>query len=393
MPTRLAVVTDLPTPYRAPLFDLVAGRGVVEPVALYLARRETGRGSWRVDCSGHRHEHLGGGAMTFRARKGPFAWKVGVGVGRRLDAIAPEAVCVGGWAHPAMHLAAAWARRHGVPYLVTSESHPRRHGRLRAAAKGAVARRLVREASAWLPVSARAQALLVELGADPARCFPVPNAPDAERFARARADAAAREATRREHGAVGGEPVTCFVGRLVPAKGVGVLLDAARRLRPDVPATWVVGGGPLKRRLEAVARREGLFPRVRFLGERGYDEVVRLLAAADVVVLPSIHEPYGVSLHEGMAAGCAALASDAVGAAELVEEGASGHVVPAGDAAALAAAWRALLADRERLAERGRRAQARALERGLPFAAASMERAVAAANAPRGDPAPRRVAP
>src|SRR5206468_12496506 len=132
--------------------------------------------------------------------------------------------------------------------------------------------------------------------------------------AAARADEAARAATRREHGAAESEPVTCFVGRLVVAKAVDVLLKAARRVTPT-PVTWVVGAGPLRRRLEAPARKAGPVPRVRFLGERGYDDVVRLLAAADVVVLPSIHEPYGVALHEGMAAGCAALCSDAVGAA------------------------------------------------------------------------------
>src|SRR5213078_1568302 len=123
----------------------------------------------------------------------------------------------------------------------------RRHGRLRAAAKSTIAGRLVRGASAWLPVSSRAQALLEELGADPARCFLVPNAPDALRFAAARADEAARAATRREHGAAKSEPVTCFVGRLVVAKAVDVLLKAARRVTPT-PVTWVVGAGPLRRR-------------------------------------------------------------------------------------------------------------------------------------------------
>ena len=169
------------------------------------------------------------------------------------------------------------------------------------------------------------------------------------------------------------------MGRLVAAKSVQVLLDAARRLLPETPTLWLVGAGPLRRRLEAFASKEGLLPRVRFLGERGYDDVVRLLAAADVVALPSAHEPYGVALHEGMAASCAALVSDAVGAAELVEEGVSGHVVPAGDAEALAAAWADLTADPARLAERGRRAQERARERGLPFAADSIERGTAAA--------------
>jgi glycosyltransferase involved in cell wall biosynthesis len=275
-----------------------------------------------------------------------------------------------------MHVASAWADRHGVPRLVTSESHPRRHGAVRSRARRLVAGRVVRGAAAWLPVSSKAQELLVSLGADPARCVVVPNAPDAERFAAARRDDAARRATRAALGAAPHEPVTVFVGRLVLAKGLSVLLDAARLLGAPAPTLWIAGGGPLGPKLSSRVEREGLSS-VRLLGERGYEDVVRLLAAADVVVLPSVHEPYGVALHEGMAAGCAALASDAVGAAsDLVEEGATGSVVPTGDARALATAWSALVSDRARLAAIGAAAQRRALERGLPFAVAGLERAV-----------------
>lgn len=379
MPPVLAIVTELPTPYRAPLYDLLAARGVVTPHALYLVAREVLRSAWAVDCRGHRHEHLRGGSLTVRGPRGPFTWKWTRGVARRLDALAPDAVLVSGWAHGAMGAASRWAARRGVPSLVVSESHLRPHRLpLRTWARDRVARPVVERAAAWLPVSSKAQALLVALGADPARCFVVPNAPDAERFARARADGAARAATRAALGA-GDEPVTVFVGRLIPAKAAHVLLRAAAALTPT-PRTWIVGGGPLARRLAALAAGLGLGGRVQFLGEQPYPRVVELLAAADVVALPSVHEPYGVALHEGMAAGAAALASDAVGAAADLVDPTTGATAPAGDVAAFAAAWGALLADPVRRAACGAAASARARARGLPFAASMVEAAVAAAR-------------
>lgn len=380
---KVAVVTELPTPYRAPLYDLLATRGRVAPHVFYLVAREGFRASWSVDCTGHVHEHLRGGALTLRGRHGPFAWKWTRGLVRRLDAAAPDAVVVSGWAHAAMHAAGRYAARRGLPLLLTSESHLRRHRvALRGRLRDLVAGRLVRRASAWLPVSSRATELLVHLGADPARCFVVPNAPDTARLAAARGDEARRRARRLEAGigpAAPDEPLTVFVGRLIPAKGVDVLLDAAARL-PAVPRTVLVGGGPEAERLQARAAALGLGPRVRFVGEAPYAEVVDWMAAADLVALPSVHEPYGVALHEGMAAGAVALTTDAVGAAaDLVGER-TGEVVAAGDPAALAAAWARLLASPD-LAARGRLAAERAHARGLAFAASQVEAAVAAALA------------
>ena len=379
MPPVVAIVTEIPTPYRAPLYDRLAARGAIRPHVLYLVEREVSRTMLEVDCAGHRHEHLRGGGISLRTSHGPFTWKWTRGLRRRLDAIAPDVVLVSGWAHPAMHVASRWAAAHGVPTLVTSESHPRVHRlALRRWLRDRVARPLVARASAWLPVSTRAQTLLEGLGADAARCFVVPNAPDVARFAAARADLATRAARRADLGA-DDEPVTLFVGRLIPAKGLDVLLEAAALVRPS-PLLWIAGGGPEAPRLAAKAQALGV--RARFLGAQPYARVVSLCAAADVIALPSIHEPYGVALHEGMAAGCAALASDAVGAAaDLVDEGVSGHVVPSGDAKALARAWTDLVGDRAGLAARGCAAAARAAARGHDFAAAQVERAVAVASA------------
>lgn len=377
-PPLLAVVTDLPTPYRTPVFDAIHAGGRVRLHVLYLASTEEGRQAWSVDPCGHPHSFVGGRTVTFRRRQGPFTLKVNLGIGRRLSALAPDAVSVGGWAHPAMHLAAAWARRRRVPYLVTSETHPKAMRAFERGAKRILVGRLVRRASAWLPVSSRAQELLVSFGADPTRCRVVPNAPDTDAIAKR--DRSGRANLRRSLGA-GEQPVTLFVGRLVPAKGVEVLLGAAALVSPR-PILWIAGGGPLAAPLQERATRLGLGDSVRFLGDTAYDRVLDLAVAADVIALPSVHEPYGVSLHEGMAAGCAALATDAVGAAwDLVTDGVEGRRVPAGDPRALSSAWADLLADPARLRAMGEAASRRACERGIGFAARQTEDATIEATA------------
>jgi glycosyltransferase involved in cell wall biosynthesis len=144
-----------------------------------------------------------------------------------------------------------------------------------------------------------------------------------------------------------------FAGRLVREKGIDVLGAAWRRAR--LPGTLAVAG-------------EGRAPEadgIRHLGRLGSVELRGLYAAADVLVLPSIRtatflEPWGLVVNEAMHQGTPVIASDAVGAAAggLVRDGRNGIVVPAGDAAALSAALRALAGDPERrvrLGEAGRR--------------------------------------
>jgi len=78
---------------------------------------------------------------------------------------------------------------------------------------------------------------------------------------------------------------------------------------------------------------------VRFLGFQGQSTLGSLLALADVFVLPSVHEPWGLVVNEAMSAGCALVLSDQVGcAADLVKPGENGLTYPAGDIDALAAA-------------------------------------------------------
>lgn len=145
------------------------------------------------------------------------------------------------------------------------------------------------------------------------------------------------------------------LGRLHPNKAFDVLLQSLVRL-PDA-YLWIAGDGPLRESLEVLAQKLGVKPRVRFLGWR--DDVPALLAACDVFVCPSRHEPLGNVVLEAWARGKPVVAADAVGPGMLIEQMENGILVPVDDAEALASAVRALFEDdelRARLGQQGRAA-------------------------------------
>ena len=138
-----------------------------------------------------------------------------------------------------------------------------------------------------------------------------------------------------------------FVGRLDAIKGVPLLLDAIAALRdrhPDMRVS-IVGDGPHRTQLEAQAARLGLGEMAHFLGYRSQDEVAELLTDADMLVLPSFAEGVPVVLMEAMAARLPVIASQVAGVGELVEDGVSGHLIPAGDTQSLIARMDHLLSD------------------------------------------------
>ncbi|MEQ9815529.1 MAG: glycosyltransferase family 4 protein [Azospirillaceae bacterium] len=160
------------------------------------------------------------------------------------------------------------------------------------------------------------------------------------------------------------------VGRAVDKKGFDILLDALALLPPDL--AWTLdhaGGGERLAALRRQACRLGLAGRITWHGALTQDREIALLARADLFVLAARPTPEGDRdglpnvLMEAHALGLACLASDFSAIPELIEDGATGHLVPPGDAEALAAALHQLVTDpieRDRL---GRAGHARLRER------------------------------
>jgi glycosyltransferase involved in cell wall biosynthesis len=153
-----------------------------------------------------------------------------------------------------------------------------------------------------------------------------------------------REELRGNIGAPAGRVAGLFVGRLVPQKNLECLVAALAMLDPEQrPWIALAGDGPLRDRTEQLAREAGVLADVRFLGVRS--DTVRLMQAADFLVLPSRFEGLSNALLEAMAAGCPVIASAVGGTPELIEDGRSGLLFPADSADALSACMARLCAD------------------------------------------------
>jgi glycosyltransferase involved in cell wall biosynthesis len=186
-----------------------------------------------------------------------------------------------------------------------------------------------------------------------------------------------------------GPPIIGTAGRLVASKGIAHLLRAvalARRQIPDLRLE-IAGAGANEPALRAEAQRVG---QVTFLGWQ--PSLAETLARWQVFVFPTLEEGFGIAALEAMAAGLPVVASRVGGLPELVEDGVTGRLVPAGDERALAACLTDLLADPAARSALGRAGQARAQ------ALFSIERMVAEVEAlyerllrPHSSPAPATV--
>lgn len=198
---------------------------------------------------------------------------------------------------------------------------------------------LARRVDRYLAVSREIADELVErLGWPAEKVEVVYNAVDADRAA-----VPAPPGLREQLGGSEARPLVLTPARLNAQKGHDTLLEAIA----EVPEALflLAGDGPERERLEARAAELGLGERVRFLGRR--EDVPQLLAACDVFALPSLYEGSSLAVLEAMAAGIPVVSSAIGGTEELIDDGRSGLLVPPGDAAALTAALRRVLGDRQ----------------------------------------------
>ena len=145
-----------------------------------------------------------------------------------------------------------------------------------------------------------------------------------------------------------------MVACLREGKRVDVLIDAAPRILERHPGAefLIVGDGPCREQLAALAQTTRVADRFQFVGHR--DDVPALLAGADLFVLPSESEAFPNAIIEAMASGLPVVATSVGGIPELVTEGVTGRLVPPGDANAIADALIELLDAPERAASFGR---------------------------------------
>jgi glycosyltransferase involved in cell wall biosynthesis len=157
-----------------------------------------------------------------------------------------------------------------------------------------------------------------------------------------------------------------FLGRLAPGKRPDLVLRSFAAVNPEFQDAVLVIAGPDERgslaKLQTLAHELGIRDRVVFTGKLTRDQVVAANNDADVFVLPSLHESFGVAVIEAMAAGCPVIVSDKVALASWVTKSEAGVVVDV-DEAALIQTLRHILGNPDLRIEMGRRGREVALTR------------------------------
>jgi glycosyltransferase involved in cell wall biosynthesis len=359
----VAYLVSHPIQYQAPLLRRIAREPGIDLTVLFgsdfsvRGYKDQGFGvevQWDTPLlDGYRHEFL----PTLRDTAGrSLTSHVSHGIYSRLRRGQFDALWVHGYASANALQGIIAANALGIPVLLRAESWltDRSRGPLKLALKDLFFHLLATGVDAVLPIGTLNAAYWHHYFGDTVPQFLMPYAVDNQYFATLAAEAAPREhELRAELRLEPGRPIVLFASKLQTRKHADHLIEAFRLLlagwkRPEaLPYLVIVGDGEERANLEAQVTRHGVQD-VRFAGFRNQSELPRFFQMADVFVLPSRHEPWGLIVNESMASGCPVIVSTDVGShADLVTDGVEGCVYPVGDVNALHTALQRVLASPE----------------------------------------------
>jgi len=210
---------------------------------------------------------------------------------------------------------------------------------------------LYRLASQAIAPSTGTRDLLRSLGIPDERISLIPYVVDNDWW-KAQSAKVDRHAVRASWGATPDTALVLFCAKLQPWKRPMDLVQAFARAGVANSLLLLAGDGPLKEELQAETTRLGISDRVRFLGFVNQTQLPALYTAADVMVLPSEYDAFGVVVNEAMLCGCPVIASNSVGAGrDLITPIDPSFIFPCGDVAALGVSLRRVLSDPPSLAK------------------------------------------
>ena len=376
---RLAYLVSHPIQYQAPLLRRIAQESDIDLTVFFgsdfsvRGYKDEGFGvevEWDVPLlEGYRSEFLP--KLRDTGGVSPLS-PINRGIYRRLrtsdGSPAFDALWIHGYASINSLQAIFAANALGIPVLLRAESWlaDRSRSPLKIAIKSFIFNDLKNLIAATLPIGSVNARYWRHYFSHKMPQFLMPYAVDNPFFARRAEEAATSdEQLRSALNLEPGQPVILFASKLQKRKHCDHLIEAYNLLLRDhetsgfKPYLVIVGNGEERENLEARCRDLGL-TNVRFTGFQNQSELPRYFRLADIFVLPSRHEPWGLIVNEAMAAGCPVIVSSDVGSGpDLVTDGIEGYIYPVGDIPALTRALGRALASPEVASTMGKAARHR----------------------------------
>jgi glycosyltransferase involved in cell wall biosynthesis len=343
---RVLTISSHPIQYGAPLFRLMARHPKLDFQVAYCSLRGADSAAydpefganvqWDVPLlDGYKWTHVpnrGDGSESF------FAWR-NTGLWNFIRQNNFDAVI----SHISYTRATFWiayfaARSKRIPFIFGTDAssiQPRDASKLKLAAKKIVWPAVFSLAGQILTASSTGRDMMISLGFPPDRVSMTLDTVDNDWWL-AQANAVDREAARKQLGVLPHEKIILFCAKLQPWKRPLDLLHAfASAAIPNAKLVFA-GDGAQRAELEREATALNVADKVQFLGFVNQSQLPALYKSADVMVIPSSYEPFGLVVNESMLCGCPVIASDRVGAVrDLIAHGETGYVYACGNIPAL----------------------------------------------------------
>lgn len=313
---RILFLTNYPSPYRVNFFDELGK--LCDLTVLYFAKPTAYRDeNWFVESKGYfKAVQLGKRKVTFRGKT--VCMDVTDWLKQNWDAIV---VC--GYSLPTTMLAIHYLRRHKIPFYMEVDG-----GLIRetSGVKYRFKRSLVGAASWWLGTGKHTAEYLINYGAKRDKVFDYPfTSLYASDILTAPLSREKKQLLRQEL-KMPEERIILYVGRFTRAKGMDTLLQAAPQLEKNA-GVYFIGGEPVQEHLD-FCKEKGL-SNVHFVGFKKKEELLRYYKAADLLVLPTHSDVWGLVINEAMACGLPVITTDkCVAGLELIQNGVNGFIVP-----------------------------------------------------------------
>lgn len=343
----LLIVSTEPAPYKIDMYNALSDLGGWNVFVFYAATKD-----WSIDA-GHDFQVFPRSRFRYRKNKGKGLF------GQVISAVKVMFLIL--WDHPSLIVVCGY---NGLPYVISmivayfvkvpffmwvdqfNVSEPRKKGAFVLFVRNALRNFVFRKSAAILVGGMPGLNSAVRSGCPMNKVVDFPYVVDKKRI---------ESLTKSTHGLHGltlpdaMRPIILFSGRLIQRKGLQTLLRAIAKIRNEVGEFLLIveGDGPLRYQYEVMVRDLELNTNVLFVGFCQMDEHAYLLSKSDIIVVPSLRDPWGIVVHEAMLMGKAVCASNVVGSAlDRIENGQNGILFRAADVDHLAVCMKSLLKEK-----------------------------------------------
>jgi len=330
---KVALIHNIVSPYRIPVFEGLSNHPLIDLTVFYCAKTHKIRKWEIVESDKYRYRFLSGITIEFF----DFIYHINCDIIPIILKKKFDIVIIGGGSDFTTQIAFLLSKLVGTPIVLWSEGIEDPKGRIGKMASP-IFHYIINHSNAIIVPGTISKEYNIRVGATKNKIFIAPNIVNNDYFITQSAYFTQEKERIKKEMKIEGKKVIIFVGRLVRMKGVDHLIRAFDNLTKSTEniALFIVGEGPIRSELQILSKTSKN-QNVYFVGWMDINEIVKYYSIADIFVLPTLNDVWGLVVNEAMCCGLPIITTMAAGCSvDMVFNGENGYIVKTGDSNELA---------------------------------------------------------